>query len=106
MVDCSVDPDDLNDPVESDTLWQDEITSFVRTGRFSVTRKVKVQRIEYLSELPSVWPIPRVPTAFVIDLSDEKHHIIDEDIGDPKPIDCVIRFVLILSTEQFLKYLS
>ncbi|KAJ7917349.1 hypothetical protein B0H13DRAFT_1870370 [Mycena leptocephala] len=33
------DPDDLDDPVESDTLWQDEITSFMRTGRFSVTHK-------------------------------------------------------------------
>ncbi|KAJ7833385.1 hypothetical protein B0H13DRAFT_1914606 [Mycena leptocephala] len=35
-----------------DTLWKDEITSFVRTGQFSVTQKLKVQRIEYLPEPP------------------------------------------------------
>ncbi|KAJ7798515.1 hypothetical protein B0H13DRAFT_1933630 [Mycena leptocephala] len=83
----SDDPDDL---LESDTLWQDEISSFVRTGQFSITQKMKVQRIEYLSQLPSVWPIPRVPTAFVIDLADERYNITDKD-GDLLPVDCIIR---------------
>ncbi|KAJ7920928.1 hypothetical protein B0H13DRAFT_2318980 [Mycena leptocephala] len=78
------------DGMSIDTLWQDEISSFVRTGQFSVTQKLKVQRIEYLSELPSVWPIPRVPTAFVIDLADERYDIADKD-GDLLPVDCIIR---------------
>ncbi|KAJ7846791.1 hypothetical protein B0H13DRAFT_2675471 [Mycena leptocephala] len=71
------------------TLWQDEITSFVRTGQFSVAQKLKVQRIKYLPELPSVWPIPRVPTAFVIDLTDERYDITDND-GDLLPVDCMV----------------
>ncbi|KAJ7912742.1 hypothetical protein B0H13DRAFT_2659938 [Mycena leptocephala] len=83
----SDDPDDL---LESDTLWQDEISSFVCTGQFSITQKMKVQRIEYLSQLPSVWPIPRVPTAFVIDLADERYNITDKD-RDLLPVDCIIR---------------
>ncbi|KAJ7870357.1 hypothetical protein B0H13DRAFT_2669858 [Mycena leptocephala] len=82
------DSDDPND-LESDTLWQDGITSFVHTGQFSVTQKLKVQRIEYLPELTSVWPIPRVPTAFVIDLPDERYDITDND-GDLLPVDCII----------------
>ncbi|KAJ7820624.1 hypothetical protein B0H13DRAFT_2291952 [Mycena leptocephala] len=54
-----------------------------------VTQKLKVQRIEYLPELTSVWPIPRVPTAFVIDLTDERYDITDND-GDLLPVDCII----------------
>ncbi|KAJ7933438.1 hypothetical protein B0H13DRAFT_2507098 [Mycena leptocephala] len=73
------DSDDPDDLLESDELWQDEIISFVRTGQFSVTQKLKVQRIEHLPELPSVWPIPRVSTAFVIDLADERYDITDND---------------------------
>jgi hypothetical protein len=61
----------------------------VHTGQFSVTQKLKVQRIEYLPELTSVWPIPRVPTAFVIDLTDERYDITDND-GDLLPVDCII----------------
>ncbi|KAJ6558975.1 hypothetical protein B0H10DRAFT_1967130 [Mycena sp. CBHHK59/15] len=83
------DDDNADNYTESDTVWDDPIKSFMCTGQFSITRKVKVQQIEYLSELPSIWPIPRVPTAFVIDLSDEKHNIIDE-AGDLIPIDCII----------------
>ncbi|KAJ7915225.1 hypothetical protein B0H13DRAFT_2658903 [Mycena leptocephala] len=83
------DSDDPVDLLKSDTLWQDEITSFVRTRQFSVAQKLKVQRIEYLPELPSVWPIPRMPTAVVIDLADERYDITDND-GDLLPVDSMI----------------
>jgi hypothetical protein len=46
---------------------------------------LKVQWIEYLPELPAVWPIPRVPTAFATDLADERYDITDND-GDLLPV--------------------
>ncbi|KAJ6624569.1 hypothetical protein B0H10DRAFT_2186634 [Mycena sp. CBHHK59/15] len=59
-------------PVQSDTLWQDPITSYVRVGNFNITKKVKVSRIEYISELASVYPVFLEPTAIVVDLSHPK----------------------------------
>ncbi|KAJ7702166.1 hypothetical protein B0H16DRAFT_1832003 [Mycena metata] len=85
------DDSDKDDPRPSNTLWQDDITSSVRTGRFTITQKIKVQRLEYLSEIPSIWPIPRSSTAFVIDLDDEKHNIINPDTGDLMAVDRIIR---------------
>ncbi|KAJ7022149.1 hypothetical protein C8F04DRAFT_1240940 [Mycena alexandri] len=73
------DDSDKDDPRPSDTLWEDDITSSVRTGRFTITQKIKVQRLECLSEIPSIWPIPRISTAFVIDLDNDKHNIINPD---------------------------
>ncbi|KAF7304584.1 hypothetical protein HMN09_00861500 [Mycena chlorophos] len=63
----------------SDTLWADDIVSYVLIGRFQVTSKETVERVEYLRELPSLWPIPKVRTAFVLDLRDPKF-----EIRDPK----------------------
>ncbi|KAJ7701299.1 hypothetical protein B0H16DRAFT_1833555 [Mycena metata] len=82
---------DKDDPRPSDTLWQDDITSSVRTGRFTITQKIKVQRLEHLSEIPSIWPIPRTSTAFVIDFNDDKHNIINPDTGDLMAVDRIIR---------------
>jgi hypothetical protein len=56
-----------DDLVESDTHWEDGFTSMVRFGSFQITRKTKVQRIEYLPDLASIYPIFRSPTATVID---------------------------------------
>ncbi|KAJ6559005.1 hypothetical protein B0H10DRAFT_2120100 [Mycena sp. CBHHK59/15] len=68
----SSDSDENNDLVESDTLWQDPITSYVRVGNFNITKKVKVSRIEYISELASVYPVFLEPTAIVVGLSHPK----------------------------------
>ncbi|KAJ7210287.1 hypothetical protein C8J57DRAFT_1257203 [Mycena rebaudengoi] len=62
----------------SDTVWLDpHITSM---------------RIEYLSEIPTNWPVPRpdVPTAFVVDLSAKKFELYDDD-GKLIPVDCLVR---------------
>ncbi|KAF8812196.1 hypothetical protein BYT27DRAFT_7221222 [Phlegmacium glaucopus] len=51
---------------ESDTVWTDsEITSHRIDKPFQVTLELRVNRVEYLSEIPNVWPIPHVPTAFI-----------------------------------------
>ena len=43
-------------------------------GRYIVTKKVKVDSVEVLSEVPKRWPIPREDTtiAYVINLSEDK----------------------------------
>ncbi|KAJ6605987.1 hypothetical protein B0H10DRAFT_1956974 [Mycena sp. CBHHK59/15] len=83
---------DDSDLVESDTLWQDKITSVVRTGNFHLTQKVNTIRIEYiLPGLPSIWPILRTCTVFVINLDDPKYIIRDPQTGDFYTIDTLIR---------------
>ena len=88
MIDNSEDEFDL---VESDTHWEDDITSFVRIGLFRITQKVKVQRIEYLTELPSIFPIFRTPTAIIIDMSDPKFEIVDPRTGELITLDSLVR---------------
>ncbi|KAJ7749098.1 hypothetical protein B0H16DRAFT_1461275 [Mycena metata] len=75
------DDSDKDDPRPSDTLWQNNITSAVRTGRFTITQKIKVQRLEHLSAIPSIWPIPRTSTAFVIDLNDDNTILSTRTLG-------------------------
>jgi hypothetical protein len=67
--------------VESDTYWEDGMTSMARIGSFRVTRKVKVERIEYVTGAPSILPIFRTPAAVVIDLSDPGYAIINPQTG-------------------------
>ena len=54
---------------ESGTIWTDsDVTSLAVEGVFQVTKELQVDRVEYLSDIPSVWPIPKLPTAFILDL--------------------------------------
>ncbi|KAF8966029.1 hypothetical protein BDZ97DRAFT_1917737 [Flammula alnicola] len=65
---------------EADTVWLDsDVTSKVSHGSHQLNRQLRVDSVEYLSALPSYWPIPREKRAYVIDLSDEKYDIRDED---------------------------
>ncbi|KAJ7823708.1 hypothetical protein B0H14DRAFT_2597735 [Mycena olivaceomarginata] len=50
-------------------------SSRVCIGEFQVTAEATVERVEYLTELPPLYPIPETPTAFVIDLQDPKFNI-------------------------------
>ncbi|KAJ6613945.1 hypothetical protein B0H10DRAFT_2046774 [Mycena sp. CBHHK59/15] len=78
----AMDADDFDDEfrdsdlVESDTIWQDEITSF---------------QIEYLSNLPSIWPIHRIPTASMVSLEDPKYDITDQKTEMLHTVDFLIR---------------
>ncbi|KII84400.1 hypothetical protein PLICRDRAFT_32429 [Plicaturopsis crispa FD-325 SS-3] len=66
------------------TNWHDPvIQSTVVVGYAKVTRQVHVDRVEYLNELPSYWPVPRVPTAFILDLSDPKFAV---EVNDSEEI--------------------
>ena len=78
---------------ESGTVWTDsEIKSFVIDGDLQVTTELWVKRVEYLSEIPYIFPIPKVATAFIIDLRDEKF-LIPTSESDPTPqrIDALIK---------------
>ncbi|KAJ7483136.1 hypothetical protein B0H11DRAFT_2232164 [Mycena galericulata] len=57
----------------STTVWCDtDIISKAIDGLAHINRQTKVQRVEYLNELASGYPVPRVPTAYVLDLRDPK----------------------------------
>ncbi|KAJ7467353.1 hypothetical protein B0H11DRAFT_2046863 [Mycena galericulata] len=62
--------DDASDLEESETVWQDDGTSLVRTGKFRLTQKLSVERIEYRVGPAVIYPIHRTPTAIVVDLTD------------------------------------
>ncbi|KAF7371564.1 hypothetical protein MVEN_00011700 [Mycena venus] len=62
-----------------------EVTAF----SFTSDARTSVEQIEYLSELPTLWPVPRVRTAFVLDLSDPKFNILDEN-GSFIPVDVLV----------------
>ncbi|KAJ6563092.1 hypothetical protein DFH09DRAFT_1364226 [Mycena vulgaris] len=65
------------DLLQSDTVWQDDGTSRVRIGKFRPTQKVSVERMEYRDGPACIYPIHRIRTGIVVDLSDEKYHLRD-----------------------------
>ncbi|KAJ6603588.1 hypothetical protein DFH09DRAFT_1354717 [Mycena vulgaris] len=85
------DSDDESGLRSSDTIWQDPgLTSRVLVGRFRVTTAVTVDRVEYLSKIPSIWPIPRIPTAFVLSL-DSSYGQVDPKTGLLYTVDHLIK---------------
>jgi hypothetical protein len=70
--------------MESDTVWQDDV---VRTGTFRPT----VERMEYRDGPAFIYPIPRIPTGFVIDLNKEEYHLRDPKTNELYTIDTIIR---------------
>ncbi|KAJ7138792.1 hypothetical protein C8R43DRAFT_1131951 [Mycena crocata] len=46
-------------------------------GVANINRQTKVDRVEYMNGLPPYWPIPRVKTAYVVDLRDPKFDFVD-----------------------------
>ncbi|KAJ7434188.1 hypothetical protein B0H11DRAFT_1938859 [Mycena galericulata] len=86
--------DELNEDselVESDTFWPDEGKSFVITGKFRPTQKVTVDRMEYRDGPAAIYPIPRVRTAFVIDLSHRDYMLRDPGTKELYTLDTIIR---------------
>ena len=80
--DLSYEPEDnheINLP-QGPTDWQDpNITSqVIHEGKtIQVTHQLKVERIELLNNVPSVWPVPRVPTAYIINLCRPEFAIVE-----------------------------
>ncbi|KAJ7452009.1 hypothetical protein FB451DRAFT_1283418 [Mycena latifolia] len=92
--DPSSESDDFDAGVlrKSDTVWLDShVSSMVRTVKASFTsdQRTYVEEIEYLTELSSGYPVPRVPKAFVIDCSDPKFNVLDKH-GNLLPVDVLI----------------
>ncbi|KAJ6615764.1 hypothetical protein B0H10DRAFT_1949647 [Mycena sp. CBHHK59/15] len=79
---------DESDLVESDTVWQDDGTSRVRIGHFRPTRKTSVERMEYRAGPAAIYPIHRVHTGIVVDLSDERAGAKVTFAPGEMPIDC------------------
>ncbi|KAF9489003.1 hypothetical protein BDN71DRAFT_1512533 [Pleurotus eryngii] len=79
--DLALDSDELlhnGARVPSRTVWIDPgLTSEVCDQTTSITCEVTVDRTEYLSEIPSYWPVPRIKTAYVMDLRDPKFDFCD-----------------------------
>ncbi|KAF8156698.1 hypothetical protein B0H34DRAFT_798097 [Crassisporium funariophilum] len=67
-------------PSEMDTVWLDS----------DVNRQLRIEAAEYLTALPSYWPIPRDKCAYFIDLSDPKYKIQDDE-GDLLLVDALIK---------------
>jgi hypothetical protein len=72
---------------ESGTIWTDsDVMSLAVEGAFQVTKEVQVDRVEYLTDIPSVWPIPKLPTAFILDLRDDRKYLLHKNLK-PGSID-------------------
>lgn len=75
----------------SPTVWLDsQITSTILRGPHKLHRQLTVDSIEYLSDLPSYFPIPRDKRAFLVDLSDPKFNLYDND-GKLLSVDALIK---------------
>lgn len=71
---------------ESQTAWTYlEITSFLIEDDLQVMAELWVKWIEYLLEIPYIFPIPKVPTVFIVNLQDEKS-LFPKYEGDPMPL--------------------
>jgi hypothetical protein len=66
----------------SGMIWTDsDVTSLAVEGAFQVTKELQVDRVEYLTNIPSVWPIPKLPTAFILDLRDDRKYLLHKKPG-------------------------
>lgn len=78
------------EPLQTPSLWLDDgLVSRLSNEPCKVTRQRQVERVEYLNDIPSYWPIPEVYVAYVLDLSDPKFDIKDKD-GKLLPVDTLI----------------
>jgi len=84
----SDDNSDFDQPISSNWL-DDSILSTVKQGPM-ITRQCKVDTVEYLSDLPSYWPVPRNKRAYVVDLSDPKFNVYDKN-GKLMMVDALIK---------------
>jgi hypothetical protein len=72
-------------------VWQDGGKSRVRIGPFHPTRKVTVQRMEYRNGPATIYPIHRVRTGIVVDLSDQKYWFRDPSTEELISVTSVIQ---------------
>jgi hypothetical protein len=84
---------DLPDFDEAPSNWLDDsISSTVKQGPIKITRQCTVDAVEYISDLPSYWPVPRNKRAYVVDLSDPKFNVYDKN-GRLMTVDALIKML-------------
>lgn len=77
---------------ESTTVWTDsDLISHAIEKRFKVTKELQVDRVEYLNEIPSVWPVLKEATAFIVDLRDPKFAVFKDGETVPVTPDFLIK---------------
>lgn len=74
----------------SNWLDHDNILSTVKQGPIKITRQCTVDAVEYISDLPSYWPVPKNKQAYVVDLSDQKFNVYDKK-GKLMTVDALIK---------------
>ena len=68
---------EFDHPSPIPTNWpHSDIVSRVVEEHVKVTTHFTAERVEYISEIPAIWPIFKVPTAVVLDLRDPKFHVV------------------------------
>ena len=84
-VDC-----DASDPGLASNWLDDKISSTVKPGPIKINRQCTVDVVEYISDLPSYWPVPRNKRAYVVDLSNPKFNVYDKN-GKLMTVDALIK---------------
>ncbi|KAJ7758716.1 hypothetical protein B0H16DRAFT_1820846 [Mycena metata] len=77
----------------SDTVWLDKDVSsdvYVPTQPFSITKNNKVSRIERVHGIPSQFPVPRLPTAYLVNFSSSWDTYQDDD-GETLKLDKILK---------------
>ncbi|KAJ7229683.1 hypothetical protein B0H12DRAFT_1077400 [Mycena haematopus] len=75
---------------ESDTVWHDDGIVLMHVGKFRLTLKTTVERMEYREGPASIYPISRVRTGIVVDLSDRKYWLRDPKSNKLHSLNTVI----------------
>jgi hypothetical protein len=73
--DYDEDPQDPASVALSPTFWGDAniiSRAIDDPATISINRQGKVERVEYLDQIPSFFPVPRTKNAYILDLRDEK----------------------------------
>ncbi|KAF8175111.1 hypothetical protein BJ912DRAFT_1075466 [Pholiota molesta] len=94
-LDSDSDVDFEGDPTElegvSPSVWLDkDVSSTVKYGYVQITRERLVDCVEYVTGLPTHWPVPRDRRAFIIDLTDPKYDLKNKD-GKLMTVDAIIK---------------
>jgi hypothetical protein len=89
----------------SASVWLDEhVSSTVKHGPIKITRQCTVDAVEYISDLPSYWPVPQNKRAYVLDLSDPKFDVYDKN-GKLMTVDALIKNAVSSHLKSFLAFL-
>ena len=89
--DSDAGPDHSCPEILSDTVWCDtDIKSKAINGPAPINRQTKVMRVEYLDDVPPNFPVPRVPTAYILDLRSPKFNFVADDTKELLRMDTII----------------